>query len=88
MRDIQNCVLTSKEKQKRDRSARRERGKTNSKEEERTTNLSLSDSDISNRRRVILREAKAAWEVGKKLGFGVRGDEEAVIKEFRRPEIQ
>ncbi|KAK5793721.1 hypothetical protein PVK06_034875 [Gossypium arboreum] len=51
--------------------------------EESMTNLLLSDSDINNRRRVILREAKRTWEVGKKLGLSVRGDKEEVINEIR-----
>lgn len=88
MREIQNSVLTSKEKQKRDKGGRKERGKTTSNDKERTVNLSLSDSDISNRKRVILREAKATWEVGKMLGFSVRGDEEEVIEEIIRLEGQ
>ncbi|PPS05753.1 hypothetical protein GOBAR_AA14891 [Gossypium barbadense] len=33
------------------------------------------NSDISNRRKVILNEAKKTWEVGKRLGFSVQGDE-------------
>lgn len=55
---------------------REEKGKTTTKEEERPANLSLSDSDI----------AKKTWEVGKKLGLSVRGDEEAVIEEICRVE--
>lgn len=47
-------------------------------------NLSLSDSDISNRRKVILREAKQTWEVGKKLGLSVSGEEREVIEENMR----
>lgn len=56
--------------------------------EETTVNLSLLDSNISNRRRVILREAKRAWEVGKKLGFSIRRDKEAVIGKICRLEGQ
>lgn len=47
-------------------------------------NLSLSDSDLSNRKNVILREAKQTWEVGKKLGLKVQGHEEDVIEEIMR----
>ncbi|KAG8497351.1 hypothetical protein CXB51_008604 [Gossypium anomalum] len=44
--------------------------------------------DISNRRRVILREAKKTWEVGKMLRLSVRGDEEEIIDEISRLEGQ
>lgn len=39
--------------------------------EERIVNLSLLDYYISNRGKVIIREAKNAWEVGKKLGLSI-----------------
>ncbi|KAG8502299.1 hypothetical protein CXB51_002210 [Gossypium anomalum] len=51
MREIQDKVLTSKEKQKRDRSSRKEKDKVVPRCEEKIVNLSLSDSDISNRRK-------------------------------------
>ncbi|MBA0812677.1 hypothetical protein Gohar_026621, partial [Gossypium harknessii] len=51
-------VLTTKEKLKRDRGTRKFKGKGDSRNEESITNLSLSDSDINNRRKVILKEAK------------------------------
>ncbi|KAH1055308.1 hypothetical protein J1N35_033373 [Gossypium stocksii] len=75
MRELQDIVLTTKEKRKRDRGTRKSKGKGDSRDDECITNLSLSDSDISNRRKVTLKEAKKAWEVGKKLGFSVQGDE-------------
>ncbi|TYI14468.1 hypothetical protein ES332_A08G122500v1 [Gossypium tomentosum] len=64
MRDILYRMLTFKEKQKRDRIWRKKMGKVTSRK-----------SDISNRRKVILREAKQTWKVGKKLGLSVRGNE-------------
>lgn len=51
-------------------------------------NLSLFDSDISNRGKVILREAKKAWEVGKKLGLSIQGDERLVIEDLIRLEAR
>ncbi|KAK5786932.1 hypothetical protein PVK06_041582 [Gossypium arboreum] len=69
MREIQDSVLSTKEKQRRDRKERIEKGKAITRGEDPTANLSLSDSDINNRRRVILKEAKKTWEVGKKLGL-------------------
>ncbi|KAK5786970.1 hypothetical protein PVK06_041620 [Gossypium arboreum] len=57
MYEIQNSILTLKERKKRDRALHKERGRESCKEDERIVNLSLSDSDISNRMRVILREA-------------------------------
>ncbi|KAH1039908.1 hypothetical protein J1N35_041651 [Gossypium stocksii] len=86
MRKIQDSVLTSKEKQKRDRGAKKLKGKGNSRRVENIVNLSMSDSDISNRRKVILKEARKTWEVGKRLGFSVHGEEELIIEELIRLE--
>lgn len=47
-------------------------------------NLSLSGSDISNRKRVLRRVVKKTWEVGKRLGFSVQGNEEIIIEEIMR----
>lgn len=88
MRDIQDGVLTTKEKQKRDRVLRKEKGKEAASNVQKIANLSLSDSDISNGRKVILGKAKKIWKVGKKLGFNVRGDERDVIEEILRLEGQ
>lgn len=65
-----------------------EKGKAVVRCEDSIVNLSLSDSDINKRRRVILRKAKRTWEVGKKLGLSVRGHKEEVIEEIRRLEGQ
>lgn len=88
MREIQDRVLSTKEKQKRDRKEKIAKGKENTRCEDLTVNLSLSDSDISNRKRVILREAKRTWEVGKMLRLSVRGDEKEIIDEISRLEGQ
>ncbi|KAH1083863.1 hypothetical protein J1N35_023624 [Gossypium stocksii] len=88
MYEIQSSILTSKERKKRDRALHKEKGRESRKEDERIVNLSLSDSDISNRMRVILREANNTWAIGKKLGFSVHGDEEDVIEEIMRAEMQ
>ncbi|PPS01049.1 hypothetical protein GOBAR_AA19617 [Gossypium barbadense] len=88
MRVIQDRVLSSKEKQRRDRSRRKEKSSAASRKEDKVVNLSLSNSDISNRRKVILREAKQTWELGKKLGLSVRGDERDVIEDIMRLEDQ
>ncbi|KAH1055292.1 hypothetical protein J1N35_033357 [Gossypium stocksii] len=88
MRELQDIVLTTKEKKKRERGTRKSKGKGDSRDDESIVNLSLSDSDISNRRKVILKEAKKAWEVGKKFGFSVQGDDGLVIEELMRLEGQ
>ncbi|PPR91026.1 hypothetical protein GOBAR_AA29661 [Gossypium barbadense] len=64
------------------------KGKEESRSEEKIVNLSLSDSNINNRRKVILREAKQTWEVGKKLGLRVWRDERDVIEDIMRLEYQ
>ncbi|MBA0693215.1 hypothetical protein Goari_010714 [Gossypium aridum] len=84
MYNIQDRILTVTEKKKRDRTLRRQKGKENSGREETVANTSLSDSNISNRKRLILREARNAWEVGKKLGFSIKGDEREVFDEIMR----
>lgn len=71
--EIQNCVLSTKERKKRDNVLRREKNKEVSVVEHRIVNLSLSDSDISNKGKMILREPKNAWEVGKKLALSIQG---------------
>ncbi|KAH1047061.1 hypothetical protein J1N35_037845 [Gossypium stocksii] len=62
-----------------DRPKLKKKAKELCKEDERIVNLSLSDSDISNRMRVILREANNTWALRKKLGFSVHGNEEEVL---------
>ncbi|KAG8489324.1 hypothetical protein CXB51_017420 [Gossypium anomalum] len=42
--------------------------------------------DISTRKRLILKEARNAWEAGKKLGFNVKGDKREVVDEIMRLE--
>ncbi|PPR96935.1 hypothetical protein GOBAR_AA23729 [Gossypium barbadense] len=58
MRSIQDGVLSSKQIQRRDRSRRKDKSSVASGSEDKVVNLSLSDSDLSNRRKVILREAR------------------------------
>ncbi|MBA0866546.1 hypothetical protein Goshw_022132, partial [Gossypium schwendimanii] len=84
--DIQYRILTIMEKKKRDWALRRQKGKGISDREHAYVNASLSNLDISNRKRLILKDARNAWEVRKKLGFSVRGDEQEVIDEIMRLE--
>ncbi|KAL1180919.1 hypothetical protein V6Z11_A02G011100 [Gossypium hirsutum] len=84
MCSIQDGVLSSKQIQRRDQSRRKDKSSIASVSEDKVVNLSLSDSDLSNRKNVILREAKQTWEVGKKLGLKVQGHEEDVIEEIMR----
>ncbi|KAH1040330.1 hypothetical protein J1N35_042073 [Gossypium stocksii] len=37
-------------------------------------------------KKLILGEAKKAWEVGKRLGFSIRGDDHEVVDEIMRLE--
>lgn len=87
MREIQNCSLLTKERKKRVWALRKEKRKELFEKEERIVNISLLDFDISNKERVILREAKNAWELGKKLGLSIRGDEKDVIDEILSVEV-
>lgn len=45
---------------------KKQRGKENVDRKDEIVNVSLLDSNISNKKRVILREARKAWEIGKK----------------------
>ncbi|KAH1130482.1 hypothetical protein J1N35_001860 [Gossypium stocksii] len=87
--DYWNPNLESEEeRKKRDRALHKERGKEVCKYNERIVNLSLSDSDLSNRMKVILRETKNTWAIGKKLGLIARSDEADVIEDIMRAECQ
>ncbi|KAK5818716.1 hypothetical protein PVK06_023660 [Gossypium arboreum] len=88
MQAIQDGVLSSKEIQRRDRNRRKGKSSAEPGSEDKVVNLSLSDSELSNRRKVILREVKQTWEVGKKLGLRVLGEERDVIEEIMRLEEQ
>ncbi|MBA0567430.1 hypothetical protein Golob_012167 [Gossypium lobatum] len=81
-----NRILTIMEKKKRDWALRRQKGKGISDREHADVNASLSNLDISNRKRLILRDARNAWEVRKKLGFSVRGNEKEVVDIIMRLE--
>ncbi|MBA0548846.1 hypothetical protein Golob_019916 [Gossypium lobatum] len=61
-------------------------GRGNSDKDEDVVNASLSDSNINNRSKLILDEAKNAWEVRKMLGFSVTGYECEVVDEIIRLE--
>lgn len=65
---------------------KKKRGKEADSIDERIVNLSLPDSDISNRGRVIFRETKNTWEIEKKLRLRIRGDEGGVIEYLVRME--
>lgn len=68
MREIQNRVLSARDKLKREKGEKMGKEKESTRIKEKMVNLSLSDSDISNCRRVILREAKKTWE-WEEVGF-------------------
>lgn len=86
MHDIQDRFLSIKEKKKRDKAIKKQRGKDLGEQENVVVNASLSDSDISNRKRAILKQATKAWEVGKMLGLSIKGDERKVVEELIRLE--
>ncbi|MBA0809761.1 hypothetical protein Gohar_025384, partial [Gossypium harknessii] len=69
------------EKKKRDWALRRQKGKGILDREHADVNASLSDLDISDRKRLILMDARNAWEVRKKLGFSIRGNGQEVVDE-------
>ncbi|MBA0790915.1 hypothetical protein Gohar_015529 [Gossypium harknessii] len=84
MFEIQYRFLIVAKKKKRVQVLRRRKGRGNSDTYEDVVNASLADSHINNRRKLILDEAKNAWEVRKMLGFSVRGDEREVVDEIIR----
>lgn len=54
---------------KREKGIRKEKGKEASRNDENIANLSLSDSDINHKRKVILKEAQKTLEVRQILGL-------------------
>ncbi|KAH1063207.1 hypothetical protein J1N35_028194 [Gossypium stocksii] len=81
-----NRILTIMEKKKRDWELRRQKGKEILDREHADINASLSDLDISNRKRLILMDQRNAQEVEKKLGFSVTGNEQEVVDKIMRLE--
>ena len=51
-------------------------------------NGSLSDGDFKNRYKVIAREAKDVWKVGKLLGLSADCDDELVIERLKELEAE
>lgn len=86
MTEIQICSLSLKERRKRDQALKREKVKRGAEVDDRVVNLSLSDSDISNRAKVVIKEAKNAWEVVKKIGFVIHGNEMKVVEDIMQLE--
>ncbi|PPR93642.1 hypothetical protein GOBAR_AA27030 [Gossypium barbadense] len=78
--------LSLNEKRKIDRVIKKHRGKGIGDKENEVMNALLSYSDIINRKRVILKEAMKAWEVGKKLSISMKGDEREVVEDLMRLE--
>ncbi|KAL4282863.1 hypothetical protein GQ457_16G008650 [Hibiscus cannabinus] len=85
--DLQDEVLSIKEKRKRDRTIKKSKklGKENSSFH--SSRHSPSESDIIQNQR-ILKSAKKAMEIGNKVGIQFIGDEEEILEDFVRAELQ
>ncbi|KAK9028414.1 hypothetical protein V6N11_068219 [Hibiscus sabdariffa] len=78
MFEIQDKVLSSEEKKKRDRSLRREKKLKTNPEYPIISGRSLSDSGIQTKWKIARSEAKKSLELGKKLGMKIQGSEKEV----------
>ncbi|KAL4378615.1 hypothetical protein GQ457_02G032850 [Hibiscus cannabinus] len=63
---------------------KRGKGRPKKNQIQRVANESLSDSDILNRKRVILKEARETVNLGKLIGATTLGNEEAIVKDIAR----
>ncbi|KAL4369308.1 hypothetical protein GQ457_05G035930 [Hibiscus cannabinus] len=85
--DLQDEVRSIKEKRKRDRAIKKSKklGKENSSFD--SSRHSPPESDIIQNQR-ILKSAKKAMEIGNKVGIQFIGDEEEILEDFVRAELQ
>ncbi|KAL4283199.1 hypothetical protein GQ457_16G029250 [Hibiscus cannabinus] len=82
MNQLQDKVLSEKEKKKTDRAIRREKKNEKNCEFSELSGRSLSESDLVQHWEIVSKKAKKALEVGKSLGIEIDGNEEEVIKEL------
>ncbi|KAL4384776.1 hypothetical protein GQ457_15G026230 [Hibiscus cannabinus] len=80
--ELQDRVLSSVEKRKRDRSLRREKKDKSNLDHSEISGCSLSDSDLQIRWKIAKSEAKKSLELGKNLGMKIQGSEEEVVREL------
>ncbi|KAL4353929.1 hypothetical protein GQ457_06G004130 [Hibiscus cannabinus] len=82
MREFQDRVLTETKKKKRDRALRQIR-----KKEDNTSlgieHTSLSSSDLRQRQKILIREARKTIEFGHQIGFEIEGDTEEAIRDMK-----
>ncbi|KAL4296742.1 hypothetical protein GQ457_12G031270 [Hibiscus cannabinus] len=79
--ELQDMVLSSVEKTKRDRSLHREKKDKSNLDHSELSGRSLPDSDLQIRWKIAKSEAKKSLELGKNLGMKIQGSEE-VVREF------
>ncbi|KAK9046317.1 hypothetical protein V6N11_052209 [Hibiscus sabdariffa] len=82
MNQLQDKVLSEKEKKKRDRAIPREKKNAKSCEFSELFGRSLSESDLVQHWEIVSKKEKKALEVGKSLGVEIDGNEEEVIREL------
>ncbi|KAK8578490.1 hypothetical protein V6N13_100327 [Hibiscus sabdariffa] len=63
---------------------KRGKGRPKKSQRQRVANESLSDSDILNRKRVILKEARETVNLGKLIGATTLGNKEVIVKDIAR----
>ncbi|XP_039036026.1 uncharacterized protein LOC120172691 [Hibiscus syriacus] len=86
MLQIQNNFLSDIERKKRNRVIKKSKPGLERKKSVEIDVQSLSDSGISNRRKVLIREAERTLNLGKSLGITIIGDEKEFIDELVRIE--
>ncbi|KAL4279899.1 hypothetical protein GQ457_03G014630 [Hibiscus cannabinus] len=80
--EIQDKVLTDSERKNRDKAKKRIKKKNKASEKSELEGISLTDSDMQARRRILINEAKKTLEVGRLIGFEIEGEENEAIMEL------
>ncbi|KAL4324756.1 hypothetical protein GQ457_11G000030 [Hibiscus cannabinus] len=80
--ELQDKVLSKLERRKRDRVLKRIKKKGKENEQPELEGCTVTDSDLQERRRILLREAKKTLATGSLCGIEIRGDVNEAVEEL------
>ncbi|KAK8558684.1 hypothetical protein V6N12_041984 [Hibiscus sabdariffa] len=86
LKQIQDKSISKKERKSRDRAICREKQFGKGEEKPEVSGRSLSESDLINHKKTLLKRAKRTLALGKCLGVDIEGNEEGVLNEIVRLE--
>ncbi|KAK8682043.1 hypothetical protein V6N13_054440 [Hibiscus sabdariffa] len=86
LKQIQDKSISEMERKRRDRAIRREKYFGKGEEEPEVSGRSLSESDLINHKKTLLKRAKRTLALGKRLGVDIERNEEGVLNEIVRLE--